>query len=138
MPPQTCSSPIVCRRRSAASRGTPRTRTPVSTHESNAPQGWSASAVVLMVQAMLGILPIAPFGILCVDPHLPPWLPDLRLDDVRVGDARLDLHFWRTPTGGTRYRVHRRAGHVRVLHQPIAHASAGGRLWRALASLPRA
>ncbi len=105
---------------------------------SNEPQGWSASAIILLVQSLLGMLPIAPLGLLLVDPHLPPWLSDLRLDDVHVGQSRLDLEFRRKKSGTTRYRVTRREGHVRVLRQPIPPApgvSFGARTLAALTSL---
>ncbi len=83
------------------------------------PQGWSASMIVLMIQSLLGIFPLAPLGVLLVDPHLPTWLPDLRLDGVRVGGSRLDLEFWREKNGTTNYRVARQSGHARVLRQPL-------------------
>jgi glycogen debranching enzyme len=108
--------------------------------ESNAPQGWSASMIVLLIQSLLGMRPVAPLGLLLIDPHLPPWLPDLRLDGVRVGRARLDLAFARTQDGGTRWRVMRREGRVRVLRQPVPQgpeASIGGRATALLASLSR-
>jgi glycogen debranching enzyme len=63
--------------------------------KANAPQSWSGSAVIMMVQALLGIRPFAPAHILLVDPHLPDWLPELRLSNLRVGDARIDMHVWR-------------------------------------------
>lgn len=83
------------------------------------PQAWSASMIVLMIQSLLGIFPLAPLGVLLVDPHLPTWLPDLRLDGVRVGGSRLDLEFWREKDGTTNYRVARQSGHARVLRQPL-------------------
>ncbi len=86
--------------------------------ESNEPQGWSASAIVMVIQALLGLRPAAPLGLLLVDPHLPAWLPDLRLESIRVGRARVDLHMWRTDDGTSRYRVTRLEGRVRVLRQP--------------------
>ena len=107
---------------------------------SNAPQGWSASMIVLLIQAMLGMRPVAPLGVLLVDPHLPPWLPDLRLDGVRVGQARVDLAFTRGDDGATRWRVARREGRVRVLRQPVPEgpgASPGGRAMALLSSLAR-
>jgi len=103
------------------------------------PQGWSASMIVLMLQSLLGIFPLAPLGILLVDPHLPSWLPDLRLEGVRVGGSRLDLEFWRTKNGTTDYRVARQAGHVRVLRQSLPPGMAivtPSRLRMLLASLP--
>ncbi len=104
------------------------------------PQGWSASMIVMMLQSLLGIFPLAPLGVLLVDPHLPSWLPDLRLDGVRIGDTRLDLDFWRTNTGTTDYRVTRHSGHARVLRQPLPPGTdivSLGRLRMLLASLPR-
>jgi glycogen debranching enzyme len=106
--------------------------------ESNAPQGWSASMIVLLIQSLLGMRPVAPLGLLLVDPHLPQWFPDLRLEAIRVGDARVDLTFERLPDGTTRYRVTRREGRVWVLRQPVPQGSAslGRRVRAALTSLP--
>ena len=111
--------------------------------QSNEPQGWSASVIVLTVQALLGLraaaLPGAPWALLLVDPHLPAWLPDLRLAGVRVGQASVDLEFRRTMGGETRYRVTRRTGAVRVLRQPVPRgreSSLRRRAVAALASLP--
>ena len=109
--------------------------------ESNEPQGWSASAVVMVLQALLGLRPLAPLGLLLIDPHLPPWLPELRLEGVRVGRASVDLQVWRTRAGETRYRTARREGKVRVLRQPPLEApdgSIGGRVLAGLESfIPR-
>jgi glycogen debranching enzyme len=108
--------------------------------KSNEPQGWSASAVVLVVQSLLGMRPVAPLGLLLIDPYLPEWLPDLRLEGVRVGESRLDLEFHRTPEGKTRYKVHRREGRIRVLRQPAPqgpHGTPSGRLRAALGSFGR-
>ncbi|HEU5423020.1 MAG TPA: glycogen debranching N-terminal domain-containing protein, partial [Nitrolancea sp.] len=63
--------------------------------ESNQPQGWSDSGVVLTIQALLGLRPAAPIGLLLIDPVLPDWLPELQLRGIRVGQARLDLRAWR-------------------------------------------
>ena len=98
------------------------------------PQGWSASAVVMVVQALLAMVAVAPLGLLVVDPHLPPWLPELRLEGIRVGSGRLDLEFERTRRGRTRYRVTRREGHVRVVRQPPPQSSHAGPLGRAVAA----
>jgi glycogen debranching enzyme len=104
-----------------------------------APQGWSASMIVLLIQAILGLRPVAPLGLLLVDPHLPPWLPDLRLEGIQVGESLLDLEVKRAEDGSTDYRVNRRAGRVRVVRQPVPQgrgATIGGRLRAALGSLP--
>jgi glycogen debranching enzyme len=101
------------------------------------PQGWSSSMVVQLVQALLGLHPFAPLRLLFVDPHLPPWLPDITLSGVRVGDASVSLQFERTPRGDTRYRLLERTGRVRVVRQPVPSGGAGlgPRAWALLRSL---
>jgi glycogen debranching enzyme len=102
------------------------------------PQGWSAGAVILTIQALLGMRPFAPLGLLLIDPQLPPWLPDLQLNGVRVGAGSVDLAFWRTRNGKTRYRVVGRRGHIRVLRQPVPQgpeATPGNRALAALTSV---
>jgi glycogen debranching enzyme len=109
--------------------------------ESNAPQSWSASMIVLLIQSLLGMRPVAPLRLLLVDPHLPEWLPDMRLEGVRLGESLLDLEFERTTAGETRYHVTRREGHARLIRQPVPQgdeASLLGRARAALGSLPRA
>lgn len=63
------------------------------------PQAWSAGAVIQLVGAMLGLMPLASKNVLVVDPVLPPWLPEVTARRVRVGDRRADLRFSRG-TGG--------------------------------------
>lgn len=99
------------------------------------PQGWSASAIVQLMQSMLGMVAFAPMGLLAVDPHLPPWLPDLRLEGVRVGQARLDIEFRRRSSGRTTWRVLERDGWVRVIRQPPPQAPGSGPLGRAAAAI---
>ncbi len=72
----------------------------------------------MLVQALLGMRPMAPFGLLIIDPQLPVWLPDLKLEGLRVADTLLDIAFWRQADGKTSYRVTNRTGNIRVLHQP--------------------
>jgi hypothetical protein len=94
----------------------------------------------MMVQSLLGMIAVAPLGVLVVDPHLPAWLPDLRLEGVRVGSSELDLEFRRASSGRTTYRVTRRSGRVRVVRQAPPQAPGSGpmgRTWAAIRSLPR-
>jgi glycogen debranching enzyme len=86
--------------------------------QANAPQGWSASAVVMLVQVLLGLRPAAPLRTLLLDPHLPEWLPDLRLTGVRVGSSEVDIEAWRDARGKSRHRVIRRAGRLLAVRQP--------------------
>jgi hypothetical protein len=94
----------------------------------------------MLVQSLLGMVGFAPMRLLVVDPHLPAWLPDLRLEGVKVGEARVDLQFERTSSGRTRYRVLRRSGRVRVLRQPPPQSRGAhplGRAWAAVRSVGR-
>jgi glycogen debranching enzyme len=82
------------------------------------PQAWSASAVFCFVQAMTGLYPYAPLGLLLVDPHLPEWLPHLTLRNLRVGTARVTIRFYRKDDGHSDYEVLDQRGKLHVLRQP--------------------
>jgi glycogen debranching enzyme len=75
----------------------PRSETnfPVQYFGANVPQAWAAGSAFMLTQAMLGFLPDAPRNRLYIDPLLPEWLPDLTVQDLRVGASKLDIHFWR-------------------------------------------
>jgi glycogen debranching enzyme len=73
--------------------------------KADSPQAWSASGVVLMVQSLLGMRPLAPYRAVAVDPQLPPWLPELSLRNVCLGGEVGSLHFWRDQRGRTRFRA---------------------------------
>ena len=68
---------------------------PVQYIGANVPQAWAAGSVFMLTQALLGFSPDAPHDKLYVDPHLPAWLPDLTLHDLRIGKHLLDIRFWR-------------------------------------------
>ena len=68
---------------------------PVQYVGANVPQAWAAGSVFLLLHAILGIRPDAPRNMLCLDPHLPDWLPELRLTDLRLNGAHFDLEFRR-------------------------------------------
>jgi glycogen debranching enzyme len=109
---------------------------PALVPQANAPQAWSASAVFCVLQALLGLYPYAPSRLLVLDPHLPPWLPAIKLEGLRVGDATVSLAFSRHADGRTGYRVLAQDGDLHILHQPSPWsltASAGERLWDLLA-----
>ncbi len=88
-----------------------------------APQAWSASAVVMLVHAMLGMLPLAPRRTLIVDPDLPDWLPEVTLDNVRIGRSSVDLRFRRDASGATECEVLRSGNDLRI-HRPERRADA--------------
>lgn len=88
---------------------------PATYPASNSPQAWSASAVLTYVQSLLGLQPIAPLGVLLVDPHLPDWLPAIAVHHLRVGEARVSLRFQRGEDGHSHFDVIELRGTLRVL-----------------------
>jgi glycogen debranching enzyme len=112
---------------------------PIPYPDANDPQAWSSSAVIQLVQIMLGIYPFAPLGVLAlVRPRLPEWLPELTLTDLRVGHARLSIRFRRRADGSAGHEVLERRGRVIVVDMgppqaaPGAHVDMTERLGRAL------
>ncbi len=77
---------------------------PVQYLGANVPQAWAAGSVFALLQAMLGLQPDAPAGVMRINPELPDWLPDVTLRDLRVGGQIFDIRFVRED-GGTRHEV---------------------------------
>jgi glycogen debranching enzyme len=84
----------------------------------NRPQAWNQSAWALIVQSLLGLVAYAPLRLLLVDPVLPPWLPELMLQRLRVGDAVATLRFWRDGRGRAHAQVVECEGELHVVRQP--------------------
>jgi glycogen debranching enzyme len=104
----------------------------------NTPQLWNASAFQLALQSLLGLVPLAPLGVLVVDPVLPDWLPSLQLRGLRVGEARVTLSFTRRADGGTDWDVIHTQGRLRIVRQPLPESrDAGGmdRIWGLVESI---
>jgi glycogen debranching enzyme len=80
-------------------------------------QAWSSSSVFALLQAMLGLYAYAPLKMLILDPHLPEWLPELTLRDLRVGKARVSIRFKRQKNGRTSYRIVEQNGTLHVMRQ---------------------
>lgn len=69
---------------------------PVHYPVSCSPQAWAAGAPFLLLTGLLGLRPSAESSELCiVDPHLPPFLSRLRIDNLRIGSSRVGLEFKR-------------------------------------------
>lgn len=81
------------------------------------PQAWSASAPFLMLQAMLGLYPYASAHLLFLDPHLPEWLPEITVKDLRVGKASVTLRFTRDTDGRTDYAITDLRGPLHIIRQ---------------------
>lgn len=84
----------------------------------NTPQLWNATAFPLTIQTLLGLVPIGALRTLLIDPVLPAWLPEIILRDVRVGDAKVTLRFWREDGGSSKWEVMHQQGRVHVVRQP--------------------
>jgi glycogen debranching enzyme len=80
------------------------TNFPVQYIGANVPQAWAAGSVFAFLQMILGFQPDAPNKKLYIDPVLPEWLQDLEISDLRIGEQRFDLRFWREGEG-TRWEV---------------------------------
>jgi glycogen debranching enzyme len=101
--------------------GLGRDESPVPTvyPKSNSPQAWSASAMLLMAQTLLGIYPFAPAKALAlVRPRLPEWLPALTIRRLRVGDASVSIRFERSRNGSTSFDVIDKEGTLLVTEVP--------------------
>jgi glycogen debranching enzyme len=106
--------------------------------QTNLPQAWSASAVFCHLQSLLGLYPYAPLKVLLLDPHLPEWLPEITLHNLKVGPAIVTLRFRRRPNGATDYDVLDSRGTLHVLKQPSPWsltATFGERVRDAISSL---
>ncbi|MBN8888811.1 MAG: amylo-alpha-1,6-glucosidase [Rhodospirillales bacterium 70-18] len=75
---------------------------PVQCPGANVPQAWAAGSAFSFLQAILGLRPDAPNGLLHLAPALPGWLPDITLRDLCLGAQVFDLHVRRE---GTECRV---------------------------------
>lgn len=108
--------------------------TPAAYPQANTPQLWNASAFPLVVQSLLGLVPLAPYELLVVDPALPDWIPELTLHDLRVGSAQVTLRFWRRADGSSDYELMSKHGTLRIVRQPPPEAFDVS-LWERLTSL---
>jgi glycogen debranching enzyme len=112
--------------------GQPRSEVPmpVAYPDARSPQAWSASALVQLVQIMLGLYPFAALNVLAVvRPRLPVWLPQVTLRRIRVGAAAVDLRFDRRPDGSASWRVLDSHGRLVVVPAGAPDDVAGGNLF---------
>jgi glycogen debranching enzyme len=80
----------------------------------NIPQAWAAATIFHLLQTLLGLRADAPNGRLYVQPALPHWLPDLTLQNLACGPARLTLRFWREDQD-SRWQIEAQEGSIEVL-----------------------
>jgi glycogen debranching enzyme len=84
----------------------------------NWPQAWSSSTLFSMLQALLGIYPYAPLKLLLIDPQLPDWLPEMTLENLRVGRAAVDIRFYRNEDGRSDFEILDKRGTLHIVRQP--------------------
>ncbi|HEY8674566.1 MAG TPA: amylo-alpha-1,6-glucosidase, partial [Candidatus Dormibacteraeota bacterium] len=72
---------------------------PVPHANANVPQAWAAGSIFHAMRMLLGVEPDVPGGRIYVDPMLPPWCPELTLDNVRIGADRFRITAWRRSDG---------------------------------------
>jgi hypothetical protein len=87
------------------------------------------------MQVLLGLLPLAPFKTVVLDPHLPGWMPDVILHDLRVGDARVTIRFWRDRHDRSHFEVLNKTGTLHVVRQPPPESIEAGFAVRAGAAV---
>ncbi|MCY7337336.1 MAG: amylo-alpha-1,6-glucosidase [Chamaesiphon sp.] len=87
---------------------------PVPYVDANIPQAWAAGSMPWLISTMLGLQADAPNRRLQVQPMLPGWLPDLQLTNIHVGDAQVDLDFWREGDR-THWKVVRQVGELEII-----------------------
>jgi glycogen debranching enzyme len=75
----------------------------------NIPQAWAAGSVLHLIRTMLGLRPDAANGVLYVQPHLPDWIPQIELTNVKIARSVLALRFW-NEGGETHFDVRHHEG----------------------------
>jgi glycogen debranching enzyme len=59
------------------------------------PQAWTAGTMLHLLQAMLGLFPdAANHRLFVIRPKLPYWLERLHVNDLRIGEGKVNLHFY--------------------------------------------
>jgi glycogen debranching enzyme len=101
----------------------------------NAPQAWNQSTLPLLLQTILGLQPVAPLHLLAVDPMLPPWLPEVTIERLRLGGTVATLRFRRRRDGHTDAEIVRKRGPLHLVRQPPPESLDAGLRDRFLALL---
>jgi glycogen debranching enzyme len=87
---------------------------PVPYQGANVPQAWAAGALVHLVEILLGLEADAPRDRLLLRPAIPAWVGSVRLENLRIGAAALDLRVERLAGGRHEVHVAHRRGSVVV------------------------
>ena len=87
---------------------------PVQYLGANVPQAWAAGSVIQLISVLLGLEADAAARSLVVRPALPDWLPEIRLEQLAVGNATIDLTVTRQPDATHAIDVGVRRGRLEV------------------------
>lgn len=88
---------------------------PVSYPVACNPQAWASASIFLFIQSMLNIEPDAQSNKLRIlNPDMPDWLNILKIDNISIGNALIDLEFNKT-TKGIVTQVTRKKGCIDVI-----------------------
>lgn len=92
---------------------------PVACH----PQAWAAGTIPHLLETLLGLSPDG-FSkrLRVVDPVLPDIVDRLEFRELRVGDATVDLGFYRTGRGSVAVEILKLEGQLHVVVEPVAPA----------------
>lgn len=99
---------------------------PIPFEKANVPQAWSAGVVFHAIRTLLGLEPDVPNGRIYLDPALPPWCPELELDNVRIGNDRLTIHAMRTSRGDADLEVSTLHRSLEVVRGPAPWLTVAG------------
>jgi glycogen debranching enzyme len=82
---------------------------PISYPVACSPQAWASGSALQLVTAMLGLEADALAGrVTFVSPQLPPWLREVEIHDLRVGQSSLDVAIGRGRDGASVELIGRR------------------------------
>lgn len=93
---------------------------PVQYLGANVPQAWAAGSVFHLVRALLGPAPTVGNGIPNIDPFLPDWLPELRIESLALGERRVGAHVWRE--NGEPHAKFTKGEGIRLVRRPLQTA----------------
>ena len=99
---------------------------PAAFVHANAPQAWNQSVFAIVLQSLLGMRAVAALHLLIVDPVLPDWLPEIVVENLRVGDARITLRFYRDDRGRSHFEAIAKEGSLHVVRQPPLDSLSAG------------
>jgi glycogen debranching enzyme len=88
---------------------------PVPYQQANVPQAWAAGSIFHAVRILLGLEPDAPSRRIYLDPALPPWCPELTVQNLRFGGQRLTISARRLPDGSCDVSVDGHSGDVTIV-----------------------